>query len=179
MICIERMTAAQRMSYITIAYSFLKSLFGELLIASTEVGICYLVFVEEQENALLDLKKLFPNAIFQEKNGILLHERALLFFSEQKDEELTLHLPATDFQLKVWQYLIQIPFGETVTYSDVAKAIGKPNASRAAGTAIGGNLVAFIIPCHRVIQKSGALGGYRWGVDRKKQMLINENSPKY
>ena len=97
----------------------------------------------------------------------------------KKPEEIKLHLKGTDFQLKVWETLLKIPFGNLSTYGTIAKQIEKPSASRAVGTAIGDNPVAFLIPCHRVIQSTGTLGGYMWGIDRKQAIIGWEAAKKY
>ena len=89
---------------------------------------------------------------------------------------IKLHVSATNFQLQVWKALLNCPSGARVSYQDIAKAVGNDNASRAVGTAIGANPVAFLIPCHRVIRQSGALGGYRWGLDHKQALLSWEQA---
>jgi AraC family transcriptional regulator of adaptative response/methylated-DNA-[protein]-cysteine methyltransferase len=94
--------------------------------------------------------------------------------AEQVKRPLSLHVAGTNFQVAVWRALLRIPAGSAVTYSQIAHAVGSPAAVRAAGTAIGANPVAFLIPCHRVIQQSGALGGYRWGLERKQAMQVWE-----
>ncbi|MCG8579588.1 MAG: methylated-DNA--[protein]-cysteine S-methyltransferase, partial [Bacteroidales bacterium] len=102
------------------------------------------------------------------------------FFNVNWDEpqQIKLHLKGTAFQLKVWDALLKIPAGELATYGDIAHSIDKPSAQRAVGTAIGSNPVAYLIPCHRVIRASGAIGGYRWGIVRKKAMIAWEASRK-
>ena len=85
--------------------------------------------------------------------------------------EIVLHLYGTDFQIKVWRALLEIPFGNTSTYSDIAKAINNPRALRAVGTAIGRNPVAILVPCHRVLRSDGGIGGYYWGIEKKKILL--------
>ena len=90
------------------------------------------------------------------------------------DEPFTLHLRGTNFQLQVWQALLRIPAGHAVSYSDLARAIDRPTATRAVANAIGANPVAYVIPCHRVLRESGELGGYRWDPVRKQAMLVRE-----
>jgi AraC family transcriptional regulator of adaptative response/methylated-DNA-[protein]-cysteine methyltransferase len=121
------------------------------------------------------LKNQFPNAVFTEGSNPQ-HAKALQLFQQNptSKDELKLHLKGTEFQLKVWSALLKIPFAELSTYGDLAKNILQPNASRAVGTAIGSNPVAFLIPCHRVIRKSGELGGYMWGETRKRVILAYE-----
>lgn len=155
-----------------INYSFAESPFGNLIVASTQKGICHMAFEDNEEKALDDLKSDFPNAIFQRKLD-LIQQNALFIFQNDwsRPGEIKLHLKGTDFQLKVWETLLKIPMGQLSTYGNIAKQIGNPKASRAVGTAIGSNPVAFLIPCHRVIQASGKFGGYMWGNTRKTAMI--------
>lgn len=155
-----------------INYSFAESPFGNLIVASTEKGVCYMAFEDDEEKALKDLIAKFPNAIFQRKLD-LLQQNALFVFQNDwsKLGEIKLHLKGTDFQLKVWESLLKIPMGQLSTYGNIAEQIGNPNASRAVGTAIGSNPVAFLIPCHRVIQSTGTFGGYMWGNTRKTAII--------
>lgn len=157
---------------LTIHYSFSESPFGNVMAASTEKGICYMAFENNKETALGDLKNKFPNASFVEKQDEL-QKNALSIFNKDwtKLNTVKLHLKGTDFQLKVWESLLSIPMGKLSTYGNLAEKIGNSKAFRAVGTAIGNNPVAFLIPCHRVIQSSGNIGGYRWGSDRK-QLII-------
>ncbi|KMQ65518.1 cysteine methyltransferase [Chryseobacterium angstadtii] len=165
---------------LTIYYSFSKSPFGYVMSASTEKGICYMAFEDDKETALGNLKHKFPNASFFEKQDSL-QKNALSIFDKDwtKLNTIKLHLKGTDFQLKVWETLLTIPMGKLSTYGNLAEKIGNPGASRAVGTAIGSNPVAFLIPCHRVIQSTGNLGGYRWGSDRKQLMVGWESSQVY
>lgn len=165
---------------LTINYSFSETPFGKVIAASTEKGICYMAFENDKDKALGDLILKFPNAsFFQKQDG--LQENALSLFNKDwtKLNTVKLHLKGTDFQLKVWESLLKIPMGKLTTYGNLAGKIGHPKASRAVGTAIGSNPVAFLIPCHRVIQGSGNLGGYRWGSDRKQLMVGWESSRVY
>ncbi|MNU74815.1 Bifunctional transcriptional activator/DNA repair enzyme Ada [compost metagenome] len=172
---IEGMTPAEYKNggkNLMINYSFAESPFGSLIVASTPKGVCYMAFQENETQALNDLKSKFPNAVFQQKLD-LLQQNALFIFQNDwsRLSEIKLHLKGTDFQLKVWESLLKIPMGKLATYGSVAGQIGNPNASRAVGTAIGSNPVAFLIPCHRVIQSSGVLGGYMWGTTRKTAII--------
>ncbi|CAH0161849.1 Bifunctional transcriptional activator/DNA repair enzyme Ada [Pedobacter sp. Bi27] len=155
-----------------INYSFAESPFGNIIVASTSKGICHIAFYDDENIALANLQRQFPAAQYQQ---ILDKEQqnALFIFSHDwsKLHQIKLHLKGTDFQLKVWEALLKIPMGKLATYGNIAKQLQNPNASRAVGTAIGDNPVAFLIPCHRVIQTSGALGGYHWGVNRKTAMI--------
>ena len=172
---IEGMTPAEYKNggkNLTLHYSFAESPFGNLIVASTAKGVCYMAFEDGEEKALNDLKRKFPNATFQRKLD-LLQQNALFIFQNDwsKLHDIKLHLKGTDFQLKVWESLLKIPMGKLATYGTIAKRIGIPNASRAVGTAIGSNPVAFLIPCHRVIQSTGDFGGYMWGNTRKTAMI--------
>ncbi|ARS38573.1 cysteine methyltransferase [Sphingobacteriaceae bacterium GW460-11-11-14-LB5] len=155
-----------------INYSFAESPFGNIIVASTSKGICHIAFYDDEKIALANLQRQFPSAQYQQ---ILDKEQqnALYIFSHDwsKLHQIKLHLKGTDFQLKVWEALLKIPMGKLATYGNIAKQLHNPNASRAVGTAIGDNPVAFLIPCHRVIQSSGALGGYHWGLNRKTAMI--------
>ena len=163
-----------------INYSYADSPFGKIMVASTSKGICQLVFAEDDATALQDLKNKFPNAILSLCIDVF-QQNAMNIFSRNwnKPEEIKLHLKGTDFQLKVWETLLKIPFGNLSTYGTIAKQIEKPAASRAVGTAIGDNPVAFLIPCHRVIQSTGTFGGYMWGIGRKQAIIGWEAAKKY
>lgn len=155
-----------------INYNFTVSPFGELIVASTTKGICYMAFSDDKHTALTDLIQKFPNAKFQNKMD-LVQQNALYIFQHDwsKPSEIKLHLKGTDFQLKVWEALLKIPMGRVTTYGNIASKIGNPQASRAVGTAIGSNPVALLIPCHRVIQSTGNIGGYMWGNTRKTAII--------
>lgn len=172
---IEGMTPAEYKNggkNLSINYSFAESLFGNIVVASTEKGVCYMAFADEETAALLTMKNHFPNAIFNQMVD-LIQQNALYIFTHDwtKLNQVKLHLKGTDFQLKVWQTLLKIPYGQLTTYRAIANKIENPNASRAVGTAIGSNPVAFLIPCHRVIQSTGILGGYMWGNTRKTAII--------
>jgi AraC family transcriptional regulator of adaptative response/methylated-DNA-[protein]-cysteine methyltransferase len=156
---------------LVISYSFSHTPFGDILIASTAKGICHVAFIESNEKSLRELAGNFPKAKFI---SALTKEHARLsaiFCSEDEPGKIKLHLKGTDFQIKVWEALLKIPSGKFVSYGHLAKSIHLPNASRAVGTAIGSNPVAFIIPCHRVIQASGNFGNYMWGADKKAGII--------
>lgn len=180
---IEGMTPAEYKNggeTLIISYQFSETLFGEVLIASTGKGICALTFIENRIDALAHLKSQFPKATFNEQSD-LFQERALSLFQQDQIplNEIKLHLKGTEFQLKVWQSLLKIPMGHLSTYGQLAKAIDHPKAARAVGTAIGSNPIAFLIPCHRVIQSTGALGGYEWGITRKTALIGWEGVQTY
>jgi len=161
---------------VTIRYGVHPTPFGKCLIATTERGVCHLSFVESSEgdaidNLVLDWKQ--AKMIEDYKSTVSLIEPIFgLRYSHSKP--LNLHLRGTNFQLKVWEALLQIPVGEVTTYAGIASRIGNPNATRAVGTAVGHNPIAVLIPCHRVIRKTGDFGNYRYGTLRKKALLARE-----
>ncbi|XOV92838.1 MAG: bifunctional helix-turn-helix domain-containing protein/methylated-DNA--[protein]-cysteine S-methyltransferase [Bacteroidota bacterium] len=157
---------------LSINYSFADSPFGEIIVASTKKGICHLAFSTDKEQALNELKNQFPNAEFNQHVD-LIQQNALFIFTHDwsKLNEIKLHLKGTDFQLKVWETLIKIPSGGLSTYGKIAQDINLPKASRAVGSAVGANPVAYLIPCHRVIQFTGQIGEYHWGSNRKTAMI--------
>jgi AraC family transcriptional regulator of adaptative response/methylated-DNA-[protein]-cysteine methyltransferase len=157
---------------LAINYQFAESPFGPLIIASTGKGICHTAFADDKTKAIAALQQVFPNASYREESDAL-QQQALKIFSDDWKElpKIKLHLKGTAFQLKVWETLLKIPSGKLTSYGSIAKHIQKPLASRAVGTAIGDNPVAFLIPCHRVIQASGLFGEYHWGATRKTAMI--------
>ena len=163
-----------------ISAGFHDSPFGEALVATTDRGICGLTFHEgNRRNALRDLASRWPNAVIEERPRVTAPVASRVFAAlEVRDPDSVIPLGilvrGTNFQVKVWRALLQIPVGTVASYEDIATAIGSPSAVRAVGTAIGRNPVAFLIPCHRVIRTTGALGGYRWGLPRKRAMLAWE-----
>jgi len=161
-----------------IRYTVADSPLGRMLIASTDKGICAIQFADTDEELEQGLKHEFPFAnrrrddpAMNEWKVSLLHQMA----GTKLNKSLPLDIQATAFQRRVWTYLQSIPFGATRSYSQVAKAIGQPTASRAVACACATNPVAVAIPCHRVVRKSGEMGGYRWGIDRKKILLEMES----
>lgn len=182
-ITLEGMTPAEYQKggqQLTINYSFAPSLFGPILIASTPKGICHLVFAEQKTEALQSLFEQFPNAQFKPQIDVMQTQALQIFQTSTPDlNQIKLHLKGTDFQLKVWQSLLTIPMGKLTTYGAIASNIDHPKASRAVGTAIGSNPVAFLIPCHRVIQATGVFGNYMWGATRKKALIGWEGAQIY
>ena len=172
---IEGMTPSEYKNggkHLVIHYSFAESPFGSIIVASTQKGICHMAFNEEEAQSLKELKSKFPNATFHQKADILQQNDLFVFRDDwKKPEQVKLHLKGTEFQLKVWETLLKIPMGQLSTYGAIAGKIKKPGASRAIGTAIGSNPVAFLIPCHRVIQSTGTFGGYMWGNTRKTAII--------
>jgi AraC family transcriptional regulator of adaptative response/methylated-DNA-[protein]-cysteine methyltransferase len=174
-ISIEGMTPGEYKNggeQLTINYQFAPSPFGKLLIASTAKGICHIAFADEEKEAVALLQRSFPNGAYQQLSDDL-QQQALQIFSDDWTAlpKIKLHLKGTAFQLKVWETLLKIPAGKLASYGSIAKQIQKPLASRAVGTAIGDNPVAFLIPCHRVIQASGLFGEYHWGATRKTAII--------
>lgn len=157
---------------LSINYSFAKSPFGDLMVASTFRGICRMAFSESETASFNDLQEHFPNARYQQVTDKIQQEALYIFRHDWHQLHLVkLHLHGTPFQLKVWETLLKIPLGSLTTYGAIAQEIANPNASRAVGTAIGSNPVAFLIPCHRVIRSSGHIGGYMWGTTRKNAII--------
>ena len=154
--------------------------FGPALMAALEGRLCALSFLDPAgpEATLEDLRSRWPLADFRHDPAGLepLAEALRERFAPGPSRPLALALQGTPFQLKVWEALLAVPEGRVVSYGDVARALGDPAASRAVGTAVGQNPIAFLIPCHRVIQASGALGGYHWGVERKRALLALERA---
>lgn len=173
----EAMTPAEFKSKgtgLTIHYGIHETPFGECLIAITERGITDFRFIENEDKALIinELEKNFTNAkLIFDNNFTKPFIENIFYVSQNTSEPITLLMRGTNFQIKVWEALLRIPFGQMVSYETIANAIGKPTAQRAVGTAIGSNRLGYIIPCHRVLQKVGGIGGYRWGITRKKAIL--------
>lgn len=174
-ITIEGMTPAEYKNggeNLHIHYHFSLSPFGPLIVASTAKGICYLAFEDDAEKALIQLKQQFPHAHFRQQTDEMQQNALSVFQNNGNDPAgITLHLKGSSFQLKVWEALLKIPMGQLTTYGNIAKQTGNSKASRAVGTAIGSNPVAYLIPCHRVIQSSGIIGGYMWGSNRKTAII--------
>jgi len=177
---------------LTIRYGLHFTPFGKCLIASTERGICHLSFVQTSEGSAIDnlvadwkqaqmiedyastaplIARIFPD----HETGFA-SEQATGFDTQQTllNPPLSLHLRGTNFQIKVWEALLNIPTGSVTTYEHIAAQIGNPNAVRAVGTAVGHNPIAVLVPCHRVIRKTGEFGNYRYGAAKKKALLARE-----
>ena len=155
-----------------INYGFAESPFGDIIVAATDKGICHMAFSENKVLAFEELQAIFPNANFNQKVDKFQQDALTVFGNDWTDlNEIKLHLKGTKFQLKVWEALLSIPYGGLSTYGEIAEAIEHPKASRAVGSAIRNNPVAYLIPCHRVIQRSGQIGGYHWSPIRKKIII--------
>ena len=154
------------MSQERIVYGFNQTPYGKIVVAQSKKGVCWLAFVtDKSKDAVLCMKNRLGKAEY-------LHDDSAI--SEWKT--FPLDLRGTVFQRQVWQALQDIPEGTTVTYTDIATAVKRPKAVRAVGTAIGKNPVSLRIPCHRVVRRDGGLGGYAWGIERKKQILLDEQA---
>lgn len=155
-----------------IYYSKQHSPFGPLVIASTHKGICQISFLDGIEDPKEIILSQFPNAACTYHEQPLHKEALQMFYTSYQDRKnINFHIKGSSFQLKVWEALLKIPLGKLTTYGDIAKSIDQSHACRAVGTAIGANPIAYLIPCHRVIQASGILGGYRWNPIRKKVII--------
>tara|TARA_B100000749_G_scaffold122825_1_gene93967 strand:+ start:223123 stop:223974 length:852 start_codon:yes stop_codon:yes gene_type:complete len=181
-ITIEGMTPGEYKSggeSLKINYEYSGSPFGKIIVASTGKGICHIAFNEDEKAALAELTAMFPKAKFSQQRDHL-QDSAMAIFKKDWNQldQIKLHLYGTPFQIKIWESLLKIPESALVTYKDVATVIGSSSSSRAVGTAIGKNPIAYLIPCHRVIQTSGQLGGYRWGLSRKSAIIGWEAAKK-
>ncbi|MFP4321896.1 MAG: bifunctional transcriptional activator/DNA repair enzyme AdaA [Anaerolineales bacterium] len=161
---------------LNISYGVHATPFGQALLAQTARGVCALRFLADDaplEAHLDDLRTEWPLATFQQDTPRTAETIGRIFSqSEQTSAQpVTLLLKGTNFQLRVWDALLRIPFGGATTYADVAQAIGKPSATRAVGNAVGANPIAYLIPCHRVLRADGGLSGYRWDPTRKRAIL--------
>lgn len=164
---------------VNIAYGFHETPFGLCFLAITQRGICQLAFVDHnQAQTVAQLQAQWPSATLVEapqKTAPLAEQ----IFSHAPAKPLSLWVSGTNFQVKVWQALLQIPAGQVCSYGDIARHIGQPQSARAVGQAVGQNPIAYLIPCHRVIRQSGAIGNYRWGHTRKKAMLTWEQASQF
>ena len=162
---------------VNIDYTIVASSLGRLLVAMTERGVCAVRMGDTDTELEKDLREEFPQAQIKRDNSAL-REQVQKILNHLDNNEPRLDLPldirATAFQRQVWEKLRAIPYGQTVSYGEVAKAVGKPGAVRAVGRACATNPVALVIPCHRVVREDQSLGGYRWGLERKKKLLERE-----
>ena len=161
----------------SIHYTIVPCSLGYLLVAATSKGICAVSLGDREDTLVATLSSEYPAATIQSDNTHLQYEvNAILAHlnGQQPDLALPLDIQATAFQRLVWQELQNIPYGSTRSYSDVARAIGNPKATRAVAHACATNPTALVIPCHRVVRENGDMGGYRWGSERKKRLLAQE-----
>jgi AraC family transcriptional regulator of adaptative response/methylated-DNA-[protein]-cysteine methyltransferase len=162
---------------VEIRYGFHETPFGGALVAVTKRGVCHVSFFDGdgRRSALRELRKSWPRAGLTESRSATAPVVARIFGRARKGR-MSVVLRGTPFQLKVWEALLRIPPGRAASYGQVAAAVGHPRATRAVGTAVGRNALAYMIPCHRVLRGTGVLGGYRWGAGRKRAMLAWEAS---
>ena len=160
---------------IEVDYGFTATPFGEVLIAETKRGVCHLSFVDQGRNAAHEvLKSQWPKAKQRRDDARIAKLAAKIFSSdpvETSNRRLRTFVRGTQFQLRVWRALLRVPVGSLTTYGRLAEAMGQSQAARAVGSAVGANLIAFIIPCHRVIRETGALGHYHWDPIRKRAIV--------
>lgn len=156
-------------------YGFHTSPFGEAIVVATDRGLAGLGFVDDgdRSHALADMRRRWPQATFAEDSGRTEPLARRVFDPEtwRPDTPLRVVLIGTDFEVRVWETLLGIPLGRAATYSGIAGRIGRPSAARAVGAAVGKNPISFVVPCHRVLGRSGQLTGYHWGITRKQAML--------
>jgi AraC family transcriptional regulator, regulatory protein of adaptative response / methylated-DNA-[protein]-cysteine methyltransferase len=160
---------------LAIRYGFHDCPFGKALIMATGLGLCGLAFADEGEEAkaFADMRSRWSEASYVEDPAFTASYVGRIFEPENwtREQPLRIVFIGSDFELRVWETLLRIPIGKATTYSDIAAHIGNPNASRAVGTAVGKNPLSFVVPCHRVLGKSGTLCGYHWGLTRKRAIL--------
>lgn len=160
---------------LVIRYGFHPSPFGRALAMSTARGLCGLAFADlgEEVEALVDMRRRWPNADYVEDPSATapLVQRIFDPTAWREDQPLRIVFIGTDFEVRVWETLLRIPMGRATTYSTIAGHVGRPAAARAVGAAVGKNPISFVVPCHRVLGKSGDLTGYHWGLTRKRAIL--------
>ncbi len=160
---------------LVLSYGYHPSPFGESIVVATPRGLAGIGFVDDgdREAALADMRRRWPNASFMhDPDGTAgLARRAFDPATWRAETPLRVVLIGSDFEVRVWETLLRIPLGRATTYSDIASHIGNPKAARAVGAAVGRNPVSFVVPCHRVLGRSGALTGYHWGLTRKQAIL--------
>jgi AraC family transcriptional regulator, regulatory protein of adaptative response / methylated-DNA-[protein]-cysteine methyltransferase len=181
MISAEAMTPGEfkaKGSGVEIRYGIHETPFGEALIGLTNRGVCHLSFIEKNKSdALEELKASWPKASFKSVKTETAKAIKTIFGKSSKGR-ISLLLRGTPFQIKVWEALLSVPEGAVVSYSNLAEIAGVPGASRAVGSAVGRNAIAYLIPCHRVIRETGAIGDYRWGAPRKRAVFAWEQARK-
>lgn len=160
------------------AYGFHASPFGDALLMATDRGIAGLAFVNDdagqtREDALADMIRRWPKARFVERPEVIAPHATVIFDAGgwSREQPVRLVMIGTDFDVRVWETLLKIPMGRAVSYADIARHIGQPSASRAVGSAVGRNPISFVVPCHRVVRGDGNLGGYHWGLTRKRALI--------
>ena len=159
-----------------LTYGVAESLFGLCFVGLIEQGVCTLSFIEKKEirASVDDLQTRWTLMVLKRDDVKIASIMKDIFGTTPSKKSVDIIMDGTDFQLTVWEALLSIPLGKTVSYADIARTIKSPKAVRAVGTACGSNQVAFLIPCHRIINSQGGLGGYRWGIEKKKKILAWE-----
>jgi AraC family transcriptional regulator, regulatory protein of adaptative response / methylated-DNA-[protein]-cysteine methyltransferase len=169
-----------------IAYGFHPSPFGEALVMATPRGICGLAFVnedacEERADTLRDMKRRWPKASFHDQPQVTQTMADDIFGrarTANANKDVRIVLIGSDFEVRVWKTLLKIPIGRAVSYQQIASHLGQPTAARAVGSAVGRNPISFVVPCHRVMRGDGTLGGYHWGLTRKRALIGWETGRK-
>ena len=160
---------------LVLRYGFHPSPFGEAIVVCAERGMAGLGFVDDKNRAaaLADMARRWPRATFVADDAGTASAAARAFDPAlwRADAPLRVVMIGTDFEVRVWETLLRIPIGRATTYSDIAVKLGKPKAARAVGAAVGRNPISFVVPCHRVLGRSGALTGYHWGLARKQAII--------
>ena len=161
---------------LAIHYGFHPSPFGLVLLMATERGLCGLAFTDDAEGkeaTLADMTRRWPAASYREAPHETARLARQLFAPSQwsKDQPVRLVMIGSDFEVRVWESLLEIPMGGSASYADIAAKVGKPKAARAVGAAVGRNPISFVVPCHRVLGKGGSLTGYHWGITRKRAII--------
>lgn len=161
---------------IVMRWAFHRSPFGQALVMATERGLAGLAFADpgSEQDVLADMQGRWPNATFvDDEAGVTARYAARVFdrTAWRADRPLRIVMIGSDFEIRVWETLLKLPIGTATTYSDIAGHIGRPQAARAVGTAVGRNPLSFVVPCHRVLGKGGSLCGYHWGLTRKRAIL--------
>jgi AraC family transcriptional regulator, regulatory protein of adaptative response / methylated-DNA-[protein]-cysteine methyltransferase len=163
---------------LTMSYGFHPSPFGDALLIATERGVAGLAFVDEDRaqkrgDVLADMLQRWPKAEFAAAPERTAHFARQIFDpgAWSRDRPVRLVMIGTDFEVRVWETLLRIPMGRAVSYQDIARHLGQPTASRAVGSAVGRNPISFVVPCHRVLRGDGSLGGYHWGLTRKRALI--------
>jgi AraC family transcriptional regulator of adaptative response/methylated-DNA-[protein]-cysteine methyltransferase len=160
-----------------VAFTVVDSQFGRILLATTHIGVCWIGVSDNEAHLVAELHRDLCNAeVASEHDGLAAMAQTTLDFIHGRTRELVLPIDVrgTPFQISVWRELCAIPWGATRSYGEIARRLGRPEASRAVGAANGSNPLAIIIPCHRAIGADGSLTGYRWGLEYKRRLLDNE-----
>jgi AraC family transcriptional regulator of adaptative response/methylated-DNA-[protein]-cysteine methyltransferase len=162
-----------------IYYTIVDSSFGRLLVAGTDRGICSVCIGDDDKILEATLLSEYPAASIERDEEVLnewVHELLRHLAGQQPHLDLPIDIRATAFQWRVWEELRRIPYGETRSYSQIARALGDPNKARAVANACANNPIAIVVPCHRIVREDGNSGGYRWGAERKQHLLEQEQA---